>query len=1510
MAKLDAYKFTGGQQESSDRGAAIAKVVTPLANSSVRALGNITTSLSGIDQTLKGLYSVSMSSIKNDKLKEQAERRRLRREQDAAREDEIENRPSPGAAAGIAKTGTLTGKDKGWGSKLFESLFGGFGTLLASAARFLISLVTFAAVRTILQIVGDPENKKKMEVFLTKLQFVWNKISSFTSWLVQDNLLDGFTSLFGEDSTFGDRLQGLGKILIGIIGLKLLLDPFGLIFGVLDLLNARERAAAAPQAPGVDPNTQGPGSGRGSKTQSKIPPTRKRDSILRRSRVDRLGRLKTSLRRIKARQFGITDMARVGIRRPGRIPGMVGQGLKQTPRMLWRGVKGIFSGAKGFFSRIPVIGSLIHFALSILDVDDQGNITFDIQGKGEQAAYRTIGMAIGSAIGTFLPVPIIGTIIGGLIGEYGGGLIYDLVKGESGKSIMARMGKDFQSTLQTTVEGAKAAGSYITGAWNKWYRGVDKVKFPNVPGWVKNTPGIGDWVASFPIWGMEMPDPRIITNFGQAAWKYGKNFFDALFGGVVEAGKMTFLPGASRPAVGQKATLGGKPVVWDGNNWIPEGEKNPYGTATPEAQQSPAIPDSESGVVASATPAGGREKAILNLIASVEAPGYDAVNGTVAKKPTECTIREIANYVHLQGRSGSGAAGRYQHMPLYLAGRAVNAGFDGNTLFTPGVQDKITIVMLNARPHNMQAFLAKKMSAEAFGSVLAGTWRGFPQGPANAARLGGTEDQTYADSASGRNAAKNGYKWKQFLKDLKRIQGTSASISSPDTTPQVTPAEVTAPAPGMQIGGANAPISSGYGSRTHPVTGQVGSHHGGIDIAVPSGTYISVKAPGEVMAAGTYGHYGQLVDIWIPSQGIQLRFAHVSQLLVRAGTKVEAYTPIARSGGGINDPGRGRSTGPHVHFEADTQKNGITGGGSGNPRAYIPLIHLTKDDPRKSTKVPGKVDTAPTGANTVPGRPIGQKATLNGQPVVWDGQNWIPDTKATVRLDPMAALLKGVLALPRQQKGLSPVPEDSKSAFIKGVTDGTFKLYLAPDGLPLAGAALNAGGSLVDAAGNIIGGLFGGGGSSSDDGGGGAGSSDGSGINRYKNPFDEAYSKDELDDPIGAYLDKAFPDPPADGPSGNPFSQPLTKEGILNNFYGYNPLSVKDGWEIFKAKLGLPGVGSPKSKESDESFGKEVQTSDIDFSNLFNFSSGGQLPNNLPGFFFGKIGKAISGAFKGIKKAVSGVWNGIKKAGSAIGGFLNSPLGSAITFGLSFVPGLAPIIAGVKAVVALSQGDFMGAIVGGMGALGGMFPGTFGAEGTFFAGLNSTFGDGLGGVMKGFLTGGFGGALGALPGMLPQGMQNFFKGVGGFLEENQGVAKIAQMLPGIMASTGFGQMLGLPEPQAMGGMGTLQEVFAEGNATGILAAVMGQALGNRSFSDALTDISAELGVDPTVLGGQMSRSRMKNPLDEKSRELALQTKIEVQQVPIVIEKLVAIPKGVPINNYVRVPVRVPVQQQQ
>jgi hypothetical protein len=159
---------------------------------------------------------------------------------------------------------------------------------------------------------------------------------------------------------------------------------------------------------------------------------------------------------------------------------------------------------------------------------------------------------------------------------------------------------------------------------------------------------------------------------------------------------------------------------------------------------------------------GGRNsQQVLNLIAGVESGSYNSVNGTAGpKKVTELTINEIVQMKHIDPtKPGSGAAGRYQHMPRFLLARAKASGFDGNTKFTNQVQDKITTDQLN-RDHGMQRWISGEMSTEDFAAKLAPTWRGLPQGPG---RSGGP-DVTYQDQyASGNKAHKT---WEEVLKIL------------------------------------------------------------------------------------------------------------------------------------------------------------------------------------------------------------------------------------------------------------------------------------------------------------------------------------------------------------------------------------------------------------------------------------------------------------------------------------------------------------------------------------------------------------------------------------------------------------------------------------------------------------------------------------------------------------------------------------------------------------------------
>jgi murein DD-endopeptidase MepM/ murein hydrolase activator NlpD len=105
----------------------------------------------------------------------------------------------------------------------------------------------------------------------------------------------------------------------------------------------------------------------------------------------------------------------------------------------------------------------------------------------------------------------------------------------------------------------------------------------------------------------------------------------------------------------------------------------------------------------------------------------------------------------------------------------------------------------------------------------------------------------------------------------------------------------------------NGRYSSVFGKRKHPVTGQ-SSFHGGVDIAVPSGTWVGAAADGIVtVASHNVGHYGTAVFI-DHKNGYITHYGHLSTIHVKVGQKVKKGQLIAKSGA------TGRVTGPHLHF--------------------------------------------------------------------------------------------------------------------------------------------------------------------------------------------------------------------------------------------------------------------------------------------------------------------------------------------------------------------------------------------------------------------------------------------------------------------------------------------------------------------------------------------------------------------------------------------------------------------
>ena len=82
------------------------------------------------------------------------------------------------------------------------------------------------------------------------------------------------------------------------------------------------------------------------------------------------------------------------------------------------GTKLVLKTLRPIFKRIPVVGGLIDFVVSLAMGESLGRV-----------AAKSVGATLGAALGTLIPVPGVGTIAGGVLGDLVGGSIYDAVTG-------------------------------------------------------------------------------------------------------------------------------------------------------------------------------------------------------------------------------------------------------------------------------------------------------------------------------------------------------------------------------------------------------------------------------------------------------------------------------------------------------------------------------------------------------------------------------------------------------------------------------------------------------------------------------------------------------------------------------------------------------------------------------------------------------------------------------------------------------------------------------------------------------------------------------------------------------------------------------------------------------------------------------------------------------------------------------------------------------------------------
>ncbi len=230
MAPAFTKKFLGGGGDSTSS-------IVAAANTQFTSVTGLTKTMRGLSGIVRDIQAISVASIKNDKLRAQWERRQKRRDADQQAEELTELEKIAGKKKAKPRKGTRKEKKK------FGESFKWLDNFLGPIGKFLVELGATLAMRELLKWASDESNFTKIETFLHKLDVVVTKLWSFGKFLVKDNLADGMKQAFfgenpdGTKSDFFQRIQGLGKILIGITGLKYLMNPFSLITDILGVLD-------------------------------------------------------------------------------------------------------------------------------------------------------------------------------------------------------------------------------------------------------------------------------------------------------------------------------------------------------------------------------------------------------------------------------------------------------------------------------------------------------------------------------------------------------------------------------------------------------------------------------------------------------------------------------------------------------------------------------------------------------------------------------------------------------------------------------------------------------------------------------------------------------------------------------------------------------------------------------------------------------------------------------------------------------------------------------------------------------------------------------------------------------------------------------------------------------------------------------------------------------------------------------------------------------------------------
>ena len=585
-------------------------------------------------------------------------------------------------------------------------------------------------------------------------------------------------------------------------------------------------------------------------------------------------------------------------------------------------LKKVSKAAKGV--RIPIVGPILVAISSMLSGDPV-----------QKTLFKSVGTGLGEALGTLIPIPVIGTIIGGLIGEYGGDLLYTFLEGGGISGVQNKMAEDWNNTLKS----GRQFADYIGESFGRYKESLPKIKLPELPGWVEFI-DIAGVLKKLP-WGAEIPNPSFFLDGSKIPDNIGL-MKKALFpqkGQVPETGKVE------------------KTEMMSENDFYNARVEDMSLPDTYEEYKQSLEPTNMSTPPPATITGKGSDFWTLVAVASLE-------DGDAQGRA------DVAQSIYNRAASGAYGGGEKSIRKLIIADRQYQPTWDYPRKNPAGEKanaewHSIVDAQTAAAAAGKSVAFIEQAAKDISNPTLQKRAKEFVQGRTDFTNYSKSKrrGQIYRDTGGKNNYF--GWDWNYSGDTVGRIPQFDAV--QPTTTQQSTKAraaEIVSRVPvGQQTlvekvpfsqfskvdGGGSVGLSSQYKTANRP-------NHSGIDIGTSGqkGYYVSLKADGKV----TVNQYGSAAGhmVFIQVGNIEYVFMHLARKSpLNINDSYKAGTPIGEIGN------TGRSFGEHLHFEVRP-----AGGGAGtgvDPNPYLNMLEIGKLGTSDGTATTARI-AAPTRTST------------------------------------------------------------------------------------------------------------------------------------------------------------------------------------------------------------------------------------------------------------------------------------------------------------------------------------------------------------------------------------------------------------------------------------------------------------------------------------------------------------------------------------------------------------------